>query len=182
MKIASFSSLSFILLSVCGGSIMEFRTPNTVNTRWKHFIALSLGLMGCIVHPMFRIVAPTGTFWQSANCVISILNYVITIKTCRIYVKTALSNSTIILPGFSLVSRWPVSHSVFSTHSMPLLPCLHIAQVGQITNRLFKKKKVKNKLTFSEVSQFADKVCACSFDAISNRIFPGHPVYRCSPS
>lgn len=56
---------------------MEFRTPNTVNTRWKHFMALSLGFMGCIVHPMFRIVDTAGTFWQSVNCVISILNYVI---------------------------------------------------------------------------------------------------------
>lgn len=43
----------------------------------------------------------------------------------RIYVKMARINSTIILPGFSLVSRWPVSQSVFSTHSIPSLPCLH---------------------------------------------------------
>lgn len=41
-----------------------------------------------------------------------------------IYVKIARSNSTIMLLGFSFVSRWPVSQSVLSTQSIPLLPCL----------------------------------------------------------
>lgn len=99
-----------------------------------------------------------------------------------VYVKTARSSSTIMLPGFSLVSRWPVSQSVFSTQSIPSLPCLckWVNRRSASINWTEEQKCVGvDKLTFSKMSRFVDKVCVVSLDAISNRILPVYRVSRC---